>query len=168
LGLGPLVNLTDGGDGTVGYKVSRATRNKNRQAKLGKKMPEGFVEKRQATMNAKSRREKEEIREKKRVALSLTWTARKRKEQARKISLLKKGHTVSAETRAKISAALKGRPCTEERRQKLTGRVLSKETRTKISIALMGHTVSKETRRKISVGHYGKPKRSLRSSLSRT
>jgi very-short-patch-repair endonuclease len=57
-----------------------------------------------------------------------------------KISASKMGHAVSAETRAKISAAHKGRP----------GHKHTADAKAKISAAKIGHSVSQETREKIS------------------
>lgn len=73
------------------------------------------------------------------------------------IRLYRLGKHHSIETRAKISASLKGRFLLEETKIKLSlarlGTVLSEETKAKIganvSVALMGHHISKDTRRKI-------------------
>jgi hypothetical protein len=59
-----------------------------------------------------------------------------------KISAANKGRTVSAETRAKISAALRGH-------KNNLGKTRSAKTRAKISAALKGRTLSAETRAKI-------------------
>ena len=95
-----------------------------------------------------------------------------------------KGHSVSEETRKKISEALKGRHLSEEHRRKMSearrgkttwnkgkhhteetkrkmseakkGRRLSEETIRKRSEALKGHKVSEETKRKISESNKGK------------
>ena len=64
-------------------------------------------------------------------------------ESRRRISESKRGHTVSKETRDKIS-------------KKLTGRKVPPETVKKTSESLRGHRVSQETRRKISRAHTGR------------
>lgn len=60
------------------------------------------------------------------------------------------GGIQSEETRAKISAALKGRKLSEEHKKKLLGRNLSKEGREKIGDAHRGKIVLEEARQKIS------------------
>lgn len=147
---GPLTNLTDGGEGTPGIVVPRLRRLKISRSKTGKKMPADFVEKRKATMLIKSKTELDAIRAKKQKTLAKVWTKSKRKNHAAVVSGAKLGHSVSEETRAKISAALKGRPCSDERRQKLLGRIVPDDVRNKISLSLIGHQVSDETRKKIS------------------
>jgi len=63
-----------------------------------------------------------------------------------KISAALKGRVTSAETKAKMSAAQKGRVASAAQK----GRVASAETRAKISIALKGKPKSAETRAKMS------------------
>jgi group I intron endonuclease len=78
------------------------------------------------------------------------------------------GFSPTEETRAKLSAAGKGRPFSPEHRAAisrskkgkgngLTGRKRPSEVRNKIQQTLRGHTVSKETRRKISTANGGRP-----------
>lgn len=105
------------------------------------------------------------------------WTADRRRARGDR----QRGKSPSAETRAKMSAALRGRPLSEEHKRKLsgernhnygkhlsaetkrklsvanTGKHHSNETRKKISETLMGHTVSEETRRKIRASLTGQP-----------
>lgn len=77
-----------------------------------------------------------------------------------KLSAALMGHPVSEQTRKKISAINKGRKHTPEARAKISeaGRKHhpSAETRAKISASLMGHPVSEETRAKISAKGTGK------------
>jgi len=91
----------------------------------------------------------------------------KYEEWRRKTSEAKKGRVVSQETRAKLSAANKGKLSGDknpmkrpEVRAKVSmaqrGRKVSLETRKKLSEASIGHLVSPETRNKISKGHKGK------------
>src|SRR5262249_39866887 len=56
---------------------------------------------------------------------------------------------VSEETRAKMSAAQKGRTLSEEARAKLKGRSPSAETRAKMSAAQKGHILSEQARAKV-------------------
>jgi hypothetical protein len=64
------------------------------------------------------------------------------------------GHSPTSETRAKISAAHKGRPVTPETRAKMSaahkGRPVTPESRAKISAAHKGRPVIPETRAKMS------------------
>lgn len=83
------------------------------------------------------------------------------KESREKMSISqKKKAPPSTETRAKISAAGKGRKKTAETRAKLsianTGRIFSVETREKISIAGRGRNCSIETRNKRSASLSGR------------
>lgn len=101
-------------------------------------------------------------------------------EHRQKLSLLKRGNKArlgmktSDETRAKMSAAHKGKCLSEEHKQKIgeinrtkvrtpemrakisrgqIGRTVSEETRAKIAAKLRGHIVSPETREKIGQRH---------------
>jgi len=71
-----------------------------------------------------------------------------------------KEYTPSAETRAKLSEAGKGRRHTDEARAKmsaaLTGREFSDETRAKLSAARLGQKPNQETRVKLSAAKKGK------------
>lgn len=75
-----------------------------------------------------------------------------------KISATLKGHSVSAETREKIGAAQKGKKFSPERLAKRIGKKLSDETRAKMSEAHKGKKVaprSLEHRAKLSALHMG-------------
>jgi len=80
-------------------------------------------------------------------------------EHRAKISAANKGRTITAEHRAKLSEALKGHPMSAETRAKISaahkGRPLAAEHRAKLSQALKGHAVSAETRAKISAANRG-------------
>src|ERR1035437_1201514 len=80
------------------------------------------------------------------------------------------GHIVTPETRAKISAANKGKPglnlgkpvsevTREKLRQKMLGRKHSDEAKAKMAISQKGRIVSDETRAKLSVANKGKARR---------
>ena len=90
-------------------------------------------------------------------------------ESITKMSAMKRGKSPSAETRAKISAALRGernhnfgKSHSLETRKKIgaksRGRTPSTETRAKLREAQLGKTMSSETRAKISESMRGKPK----------
>lgn len=94
---GPLVNLTDGGDGPSGYRHTEET--KRRVGEAGK-----------------GRHHTPEAREKIRAA----HTGAKRTEEARlAMSMAQKGREVSAEHRAKIRETLKGRRPSPEHMERL-------------------------------------------------
>jgi hypothetical protein len=75
----------------------------------------------------------------------------------------------SAEWRAKLSVALRGRKMSPEMRAKLSaerrGRPISPEHRAKMVAGLRGHYCSPETRAKIGAAHRGKPKLKLRGRV---
>jgi len=147
LGLGPLCNLTDGGDGPSGIIVSNETR---------KKMSDV----------AKDRIVSNETRKK----MSESATGRKLSDGAkRKLSEFNKGHIVSNKTRQKISGANKGRlgywsgkKLSEETRQKLSeahkgqiawnkGKKMPEETKRKLREVCKGKKHTKETKQKLSI-----------------
>lgn len=85
------------------------------------------------------------------------------------------GYKHTPETRARMSAAQKGRTFSESTRQKMRlaklGKKQSPEHIEKVRAALVGRKVSDETRRKISLAHIGKkhtPEARLKMSLSHT
>ena len=157
--LGPLTNLTDGGDGVSGLVHSQETIDKIRKIKSGTVMPEGFVEKRAQSMRSRPLTEKLKTSEKRSASMLAYHESLDQDTKAkigRKVSRSKQGHEVSEETRKKISEALKGRTLSEDHKASMRGRVTSKNVRAKLSAANMGHEVSEETRKKISAGHLGK------------
>lgn len=119
-GNGILHNFTDGGEGI--QNPSADTREKMRQAKLGKPRSEGSRKRQAATL-----------------------TGKLRPHVGPKISIAKMGHKTSVETRAKMSAAKLGKKLTEEHRAKISKTLVGrpKEPRTsshseKLSSALKG------------------------------
>lgn len=68
------------------------------------------------------------------------------------------GKPRSAETRAKLSAALRGRKLSPEYAEKFRNRVISDETRAKMSAASKSRTLSPEACAKISASKLGKPR----------
>jgi plasmid stability protein len=128
LGTGPLLNRTSGGQGwshseatkarisasktgkprpdLVGRVVSEETREKLRQAHLGRKFP------------FKARGPHSEERKAKISAARMGYSMPA--EVREKISAAQKGHVHSSETKAKMSASLKGRPKSEETRARIS------------------------------------------------
>ena len=95
LGLGCLVNWTDGGDGSVGVKISEETRQKQSDVKKGEK--NAFYKKTHT----------EEVRKK----MSKSRKGKKAtKETKQKMSESHKGRKTTEETRKKLSDAHKGKP----------------------------------------------------------
>jgi group I intron endonuclease len=98
----PLCNLTDGGEGLVGFKHSEESRRKMRISNRGKT-------KSGHKLSAEHRQK-----------LSDAHMGKTLSEEHRAIlSEAQKGRVVTAETRSKISAALTGKPISEEHKAKL-------------------------------------------------
>jgi hypothetical protein len=113
-GTGILRNLTDGGEGSSGFKHSPAT------CALLSKLKQGT-----------------KISEEQKKQISQFHTGKKKSEETkRKISEGQKGKIISQETRQKISAARKGRKLSDEHRRNIAeagkGRHPTDETRTKL------------------------------------
>ena len=127
-------NLTEGGDGAIGYKPSAKTIAKRSAALKGRKFS---AEHRAKIAEANRRRSAELIKQ---------------------IADKNRGQKRSAETRAKISECAKHR--SSETRAKLSraniGKKLSLETRKKISEKNKLRHQSEETRAKIGLAHRGK------------
>jgi len=163
LGLGNLVNMTDGGDGVFGLVHSEETRQKISEALKGEKnhmfgkTPSEETRQKMSEAN-KGKTPSEETRQKMSEALkggkNHMFGKTHSEETRQKMSEAHKGKTHSEETRQKLSEANKGKNLSEETRQKMSeankGKTLSEETRQKISEAQKGKTLSEETRQKIS------------------
>ena len=140
-------NITDGGEGASGLKLSLETRRRISEATQGRipwnKGKTGLYE-----PSLETRRKLSESHKGKpspRKGRKHTLESRRNMSEARKGKpTWIKGKTHSAETREKISQSQKGR-------------VLSCEHRHKISEANKGRTVTPETRRKLSESRKGKP-----------
>jgi hypothetical protein len=141
LGLGNLVNLTDGGEGVLGVLVSEEKRKKLSEANKGK------------TPSEETRKKLSEAGKGRIIS----------EEHRQKIGEANKHRIISEETRKKLSEASKGKTPSEESRQKMSesgkGRTHSEETRQKMSESskgekhyMFGKTLSEETRQKISLG----------------
>ena len=103
LGLGTLVNLTDGGDGAVNIKRSEETRRK--LSENGKRLPREALLKMINAGIAKARNMSEETR----MKLSISHKGKSQSEEARrKIGNATRGKKRSEETKRKMSEAQRG------------------------------------------------------------
>jgi hypothetical protein len=133
LGLGPLVNFTDGGEGISGFIHSKETKEKLRKAKTGTKTgPHSLATK-----------------EKIRAGGIGKHTGPLSAEHKAKISAGGRGLKRESSVGRNISAALKGKPKSLEHRAALSeaarGRILSDEHKAKISLAQKGKSKSPKT-----------------------
>lgn len=162
LGLGPLVNMTDGGEGTLNYTHSEETRVKLSEANTGKFMSEETKLKISEALTGKkvSDEAKAKISEANRGKPSPRKGKTLSDETRAKISEAQIGKTLSEETKLKISKANKGFKHSEETRQKLRdanlGKTLSEETKDKISKASKGKERTEEHRKNLSKANRGK------------
>lgn len=153
-----LTNLTDGGEGIIGYVFSAETRRRMGDAKRGRKLtpehiekvvrhlrgrkrPPSVMAKVAATRTARGYRHSEETKEKIRQAT----IGRKRSEEANaKIIAAQRGRKHTDEAKRKQSEAKKGKPLTAEHRQKLAeakrGKRLSEEHKQHIRDATQGRS----------------------------
>jgi hypothetical protein len=164
-----LCNMTDGGEGTSGHKLSVEHRAKLTAANTGRKLSEEhkavLLESRKHLKGqALSPEHKEKLRavgktrkfsDEHRAKISAANTGRKLSDEHKtKLSVAGKGRKLSAEHKAKIGAASTGRKMSDEHRAKLTalvtGQPLSKEHKEKISVANTGRKHSEEVKAKQS------------------
>ncbi len=188
LGLGPLVNKTDGGEGTLGYRNSKdhlkgktfkeiygdekaaeikqkmkgcrkpGFKKGSEHAQFGKKKPE-------VSERLKGKKRTNEIRKK----ISNALKGKKRKplseEHKQKIGIAGKGKKRTEESRKKMSERRKGKKLSEESRKKLSeyrkGKPLSSKTREKISKAGKGRKHTHESKKKMSNRKKGEPQQKL-------
>lgn len=162
---GPLFNLTNGGEGTSGYKHSEKTKQKMRERMTGHIVSKETRQKlSQVSKGNKSwagKTHSEETKRKQSAALKGRVLS---EEHKRNISKAKQN--ISRETKQKLSQAAKKRIMTEETKQKhrermkgnqySLGQIHSKESRQKMSKAqtgqknhFYGKTHSEETKQKL-------------------
>lgn len=129
-------NLTSGGQEK--YEVTKVSRKKMSDAKIGVSIPK-------------------EVREKMKNSLKQRTFS---EEHRKKISETLKGRTLSEETKQKVSISKSGKKLSKEHRKKISesniGRIFSKESCEKISEALKGRVFSEETKLKWSEKRKGK------------
>jgi len=136
-------NLTDGGEGVIGYTHSKETRKKMSLSAFNR--PTRIF----------SEDHKRRISESRLGNKNPNYNKPMPKHVKKMLATINKNKTVSKETRKKISdARLKMPPMTYETRKKISeshkGKELSDEHKLKLSEALTGHVVSSETKKKIS------------------
>lgn len=165
IGLGNLVNMTDGGEGNHNRKHSQETKDKisRNSAKvwLGKKLSVktrkklseshvGLQSGENHPLYGKSRSE-----ETKRKIGESNKGKKHSQKTIKKISESKTGKPKSDEHKKSLSKSLLGKKKTDEHRKKLSeshkGKILSKEHKNKISNSLKGRSCSSEKSDKISV-----------------
>ena len=144
-------NISHGGAGSLGVEKSLETREKLRNANLGKVQEESTILKRSS-----------KIKGMKRTDESKTNISEGLKKYYSEFPhhMLGKENKHSDETKLKISESHKGKILSDEHKQKISesnkGRhrnIVSLETREKLSKSHLGKTVSKETKNKMSESH---------------
>ena len=168
-------NLTEGGDGSVGYKVTEETKEKLRKANIGKHLDDEHRKKIGIGNSGKTRTEETRRKISESLKGKVHWNDGKipLEETRRKISESLKGHiswnkgkTMSEEYKKKLSDAHKGKIPSEETRRKISeslkghiswnkGKHLSEEQRIHISEVNTGKKKSEETKRKMSIAKKG-------------
>jgi group I intron endonuclease len=166
--MGICYNMTDGGDGASGHKLSEETRRKISEANKGRTISEETKNK--ISIKNTGKTHSLETREKLSKANKGKIMSEESKIKIGKASIgntyncgktpWNKGLTgvkLSEEHRAKISEGMKGRVLSEESRKKIsesnTGKTHSPETRQKLREANLGKKHSEETKRKMSETH---------------
>jgi len=114
LGTGILRNKTDGGDGASGAIRSDETREKLRQANLGKQRPQWVYDKIAASNTGKK------LSDETKAKISAIHKGKKcTEEHKRKVSEAKKGFKHTEEAKQKMSAARKGKKLSPEHIEKI-------------------------------------------------
>jgi group I intron endonuclease len=148
-------NLTEGGEGTVGWRPSPEQLKVWSSSHIGKKLPNKL----KGIPRTKETREK--------ISASSKGNANRlgqknSEEHNHKISIANMGYKPTKETLIKISNALTGRKLSDEHKKKtsntMKGIVFSPEHRRNLSIANTGRVYSEAARRNMSEAHKGKPR----------
>ena len=147
---GPLVNLTDGGEGVLNpSKVSRDKLSLARKARI-------ISPETRAKLSAAGKRRKHTAEEKEKIGAASRGKPRSAevKEKIRQSLLGRKAKPLSAESRAKLSASLKGHPVSDETKKKIglanTGRIPDHQVRLKISQSTKLGLSDPEVRKRMS------------------
>lgn len=149
-----LTNLTDGGDGTLGYSVRPETREKIRRSLTGRHLSDERREKMRGYVPTAETRAK----------LSLAARGRKVSESTKALlRLANKGRTISEDHKERMRIGrrkLRGRPLSPERKAKLVaslyGRKMSPEHKARLLALNLGKKASPEARAKMSAARKGK------------
>lgn len=166
LGTGILLNMSDGGQGSSGYKHTKKAIEKISKSSKGKVLSEQTKKKISESHTGKRGRKLSE-EHKLKISLALKGRVPHNKgispssEVRKKISESVKGKIVSDETRKKISKIHKGKKLSEEQKKRLkevnTGKKMSEETKRKLSLInsgkkhpQYGKPKSEETKRKMT------------------
>lgn len=126
-----LCNITDGGEGTLGYKVSEDLKLKYKKLYTGKKRTQEDIDKMKKGKKSNTNSLK-----------GTKWSKERKEALSLRMKGVKKG-TVTEETRKKISKIRKGI-------------IFTKEHKENISKKLIGRFVSNETKQKMRESHLGK------------
>lgn len=166
LGLGPLVNMTHGGEGTLGSANPKDhLKGKTFEEIYGKEKAREIKEKMKGNRKPGYKRGPQHAQfGKKRPDISAKLIGRKHTQETRKkISDIHKGKKrkpLSEEHKQKIGEAGKGKKRTEESKRKMSerrkGRKLSEESRKKISEYRKGKPLSSKIKEKISKAGKGR------------
>lgn len=154
---GPLANLTDGGDGTSGFRHTPEGRAKSSVRQRGKKLSPEHI----ASLSAARR---VSVATMTHIAKLIAANRGKKmtREQREKTSAGLRGRKVSPETRMKISMAQRGRPRPPESIAKMAatkrGKKQSPGHVANRVAALIGKTRPPETRARMSAAALGRPK----------
>lgn len=144
LGLGKLVNMTDGGEGLVGAseetikKMSNAAKGNSNM--LGKKHSDATKAKLADAARGKTQSEETRAKLSEANKGKVPWN---------------KGKEASEEAKQKMSESMKGKKLTEETKQKMSekakGKILSEETKQKISENKKGKKLTEEHKAKLTI-----------------
>lgn len=174
-----LANMTDGGEGTSGYRhppVSDERRKQLGDAARGKKQTPETIAKKRAALIGKRRTDEQRAR----MSAGMKGVKHKplSEEHRQKVSLIhignkhRLGHKASEETKTKQSKSGKAARINSEVREKMaermmgnknavgsksrTGCVTSEEVRAKIAVTLIGRKLSAECKAKIAIAGKGR------------
>ncbi len=148
-----LTNLTDGGDGMMGWKMSPETIKRLSASMRGKKMSPKRLAQHIAMLRSRPPKSPET-----RARLSASLKGIQRTEEWReKLAAANRGKKYSAETIEKRASKLRGKPRTEAVKMRMRGHRLSLETRAKMSAWQVGRKLPESTCAKISASRTGRP-----------
>ena len=161
----PLVNMTIGGEGTVGYRHTEDAKLKVSMANKGRKRSEEAIRKAAEANRGKV------VTAEQRAKISIANTGKVRSQETRdKISAAKKGKNLAPEVYAMGAETRRGGTRNEETKLRMseaqTGRIVSDETRAKL--AEIARNMPQEQRDKISKSLTGRKLSPERAEQART